>query len=460
MLGLGLGEIILIAIVILVVVGPDRLPKFMRTAGRIYGQFRRAADEMRRTLTLEADRQDAEERFKRLQERRKKAAEERKKALEAARHSVPQDSDLPGTVPAAAEAEPEEPVEEAEVVDIPLPEGVDQEHFTEDLPPGVTVEEWVRLPPHVRELLMGRQPKASEEGGGMSAPGAGEEPLDEVEEYRMPLLEHLRELRKRVIISAVALAVGTGICLFFSNEIIDLLAAPIRQVLAGEEPTSQMDMFYAWLTSPLMNLPGWQYISEGQAAGKLTVHGSLEGFYTYIRVGLLGGAVLTSPIIAFQLWQFIAPGLYKTERKYVIPLTMSSTTLFLAGASFAYVVILPLAFRFFVNVVDAEALLSIDDAMKTVVRILMAFGLAYQLPVVVWFLARLGLIDARDMVKGFRYAIVGIFGISAVITPPDVVTQVLLGIPLVILYGVGIIVAWFSTTKVRMEEDEEEAEDA
>jgi sec-independent protein translocase protein TatC len=237
------------------------------------------------------------------------------------------------------------------------------------------------------------------------------EPLDEVEEHRMPLIEHLRELRKRVIISAVTLAICAGFCLIFSNELIDLLAAPIRQVLEGEEPTSQADKFYAWLTSPMHRLPGWEYFTSGQAKGQLSLRGSLEGFYTYIRVGLMGGAMIASPILAYQGWQFVAPGLYKTERKYVLPLTVASTSLFLFGASFAYIVILPLAFRFFTTVVEVEAILSIDDALKTVIRIMVAFGLAYQLPVATWFLAKLGLIDHRDMIKGFRYAIVAIFAV-------------------------------------------------
>ena len=135
----------------------------------------------------------------------------------------------------------------------------------------------------------------------------------------------------------------------------------------------------------------------------------------------------------------------------VVPLTFFSTLLFFLGAGFAYFIIMPIAFKFFVTVLDAEALLSIDDALRTVVRIMVAFGLCYQLPVVVWFLARLGLVDHKDLIKGFRYAVVVIFVIAALLTPPDVITQFLLGIPLIVLYAVGVIVAFFSTKKVREE---------
>ena len=267
----------------------------------------------------------------------------------------------------------------------------------------------------------------------------------------MPLLEHLRELRNRVMKGGAALLVCVAICMAFSHYIIDFLAAPIRQVLAGEEPTGQMDLLYVWLTSPLQSVPGWSMLTEGKAAGKLTIRGSLEGIYTYMRVGFLGGAFMASPVLAYQLWRFVGPGLYKTEKRVVIPLTFFSTLLFFVGAAFAYFIILPIAFRFFVSVLNAEALLSIDDALRTVVRIMVAFGLCYQLPVVVWFFARLGLIDHKDLLKGFRYAVVAIFVLAALLTPPDIITQFLLGVPLIVLYVVGIVVAFFSSRKVRDE---------
>ena len=190
-------------------------------------------------------------------------------------------------------------------------------------------------------------------------------------------------------------------------------------------------------------------LTSGKADGQLTIRGSLEGIYTYMRVAFMGGAFLASPVIAFQIWKFIGPGLFEAERKMVLPLTFFSTLLFFLGASFAYFIIMPIAFKFFVTVLDAEALLSIDDALRTVVRIMVAFGLCYQLPVVVWFLARLGLVDHKDLIKGFRYAVVVIFVIAALLTPPDVITQFLLGIPLIVLYAIGVVVAFFSTKKVR-----------
>lgn len=247
------------------------------------------------------------------------------------------------------------------------------------------------------------------------------EPLDEVDEHRMPLMEHLRELRTRVMWSAAGLGLG-------------MLAS-----------LGMVEQIYGWLTYP------FELAIEraGVDGGLSIVHSPFEGIYTYLRVAFAGAVVLASPLLALEAWLFIAPGLYKTEQKVVVPLAMSSTVLFLLGATFAYYVIFPVAFPFFLQIIEVEASLSIGGYLTAVVRMMLAFGVCFQLPVATWFLARMGLIDHMDMIKGFRYAIVVIFGVAALITPPEVLTQVLLALPLSVLYAIGIGVAWFSTTKVR-----------
>ena len=260
-------------------------------------------------------------------------------------------------------------------------------------------------------------------------------------------MAHLHELRRRLMIGGGALLAASALSLLIAPDLVDLLSAPARLVLDGEEPRGAVDDLYLLIAGPILEALG-----SRKAIGQLVLHGSLEGVYTYLRVALMSGAVMTSPVLAYQVWSFIAPGLYKQERRAVVPLAVASTSLFLLGAAFAYVVILPVAFSLFMTILEADAMVSIDDAIRTVVKILLAFGLCYQLPVIVWFLARMGLIDHRDMIKGFRYSVVGIFAIAAMLTPPDILTQVLLGVPLIILYGVGIIVAKFATTKVRNSE--------
>lgn len=248
-----------------------------------------------------------------------------------------------------------------------------------------------------------------------------EVPLDEVEAYRMPLIEHLNELKWRLIYALIFLSLGMAVSLVFASDI------------------------YAWLTVPFLIA-----LEESGVEGGLSlVHSPFEGIYTYLRVAFFGGVVLALPAIFYQIWAFIAPGLYSAERKLLLPLVFSSTLLFISGGLFAYYVIFPAAFPFFLQVIDAQANLSLEGYLSGVVRMMLAFGVCFQLPVVTWFLARAGIIDHRDMIEGFRYALVGIFVLAAMITPPEVMTQMLLALPMCILYGVGIGVAWLSSTKKR-----------
>ncbi len=244
-------------------------------------------------------------------------------------------------------------------------------------------------------------------------------PVDEVDEHRMPLLDHLRELRNRLVISVGALFAGVVVASIFANPIIAFVRAPVEAALL-------------------------------EHGGEITLLGPFEGMYAWLYAALLGGALLSSPVILGQIWGFVAPGLYKTERRVVMPLTIASTVLFVVGAAFAYQAIFPLAFPFMFSVVqDVEPMISLQLYLNAVVKMMLAFGITFQLPVASFFLARMGMVDAKDMLFYFRYAVVGVFVLAALITPPDPLTQTLLAIPLVALYGVGIVVAAAFSTKQR-----------
>lgn len=251
--------------------------------------------------------------------------------------------------------------------------------------------------------------------------------LEEVENFRMPLMEHLVELKDRLVWSLVAVTLTTAVCFYFAAEIIDFLVAPFNEAIAKNP-----------------NVEGGTTLNQTP----------FEGIYSYLKVSLLAGFAVASPVVSYQVWMFIAPGLYRTERKAVIPLAFSSVVLFLAGASFCYFGIFPYAFPFFIDVLELDINLSIEGYLSSVMRMMVAFGLCFQLPVGAWFLARIGLIDHIDMAHGFRYAVVIIFILAALITPPDPLTQVLLGIPMMLLYAIGIGIAWLATTKERDEETE------
>jgi sec-independent protein translocase protein TatC len=179
------------------------------------------------------------------------------------------------------------------------------------------------------------------------------------------------------------------------------------------------------------------------------VHSPFEGFSTWMRVAFMTGLLVSAPVVSFQAWAFVAPGLYKEERSAVAPLALSSSLLFAGGAAFCYYVMLPFAFPFFLQVLAVDVNLSVDGYLTSVIWMMVAFGACFQLPVISWFLARLGLVDHRDMIDGGRYAIVAIFIVAAILTPPDPISQIMLAVPMCLLYGVGIGVAWLTTTKVR-----------
>ena len=187
----------------------------------------------------------------------------------------------------------------------------------------------------------------------------------------------------------------------------------------------------------------------------------LEGFITYMKVAALAGIGLASPLIFHQIWAFIAPGLYPHEKKTFIPLALASSALFIGGAAFGYFVIFDFAFPFFLEVTesldqDVEAVLSINAYLGLATKLLIAFGASFQLPIVLFFLARAGLVDHIDLFNSFRYAVVGMFVVSAIITPPDILSQCLMAGPLILLYGVGILLAYFFSTKERDDEMEDE----
>lgn len=243
--------------------------------------------------------------------------------------------------------------------------------------------------------------------------------IDEVDTYRMPILDHLRELRARLIASLWALLGGVAVGFFFAAPLFEWLAAPMNAAL------------------------------QQTGAGTLAVTEATEGFVVQMKVAGLAGFMLALPVIAWHTWRFVAPALYQEERRRVVPLVAASTVLFLAGAGFAYFGVFQFGFPLFLemNGPNITAVLSINSYLSFAITLIVAFGLSFQLPVVVYFLARLGLINHVDLIRGFRYGVVAIAIIAAILTPPDVLSMALMGVPLIGLYGVGIGVAWAFSTK-------------
>lgn len=249
---------------------------------------------------------------------------------------------------------------------------------------------------------------------------------DDIQDSSAPLIEHLAELRQRLIYSFVAFIIGMIICFTIWNPIFDFLTHPLCSAMA----------------------------LRGHSDCGLILIKLQEGFFVAISISLLGGLVLSFPIIGFQMWRFVAPGLYKTEKNAFLPFIVASPFMFFLGASFAYYVVTPLAFDFFLgfqqtgSVLDGE---DVDNAaagiafqgsaqeyLSLTIKFIVAFGMCFQLPVLLTLMGKAGLVSAEGLGDVRKYAVVAILVLAALVTPPDVITQVILFVVVYGLYEVSI----------------------
>jgi sec-independent protein translocase protein TatC len=230
---------------------------------------------------------------------------------------------------------------------------------------------------------------------------------------RMSFTEHLDELRRRLIICLVAVGIGFVISYYFSERLFALLMRPLLKIM----PAGDKLVFIA--------LP--------------------EAFFTYFKVGLIGGVALASPVIIYQIWRFVAPGLYERERRRLLPIVLLSTLFFLGGALFGYFVVFPFGFKFFVSFASdyVRVMPSLRESLAFATWLLLVFGIVFETPLVILILARLGIVDATKLRRNQKYAVLIVFIVAAVLTPPDLVSQLLMAVPLLALYEMGIWVAKF-----------------
>ena len=267
--------------------------------------------------------------------------------------------------------------------------------------------------------------EATEDKAGTSASSPQEEETDKP----MGLLDHLNELRMRLVKAFIAVAVCFGVCWAF------------------------VDSLFGFLVNPLLTA-----LPAGTHAQYTTLP---EAFFTRMHIAFVAAIFLASPVIFYQIWAFVAPGLYDNEKRYIIPIAILSAIFFIAGAAFCYLIVFPFAFNFFLSysTPDIEVTPKISDYLSFTLKLLFAFGIIFEMPIFTLFLARLGIVTAKLMRKWRKYAIVAIFVLAAILTPPDVVSQLLMACPMLLLYEASIGVAAIFGKKAKKEEPETPAEE-
>ena len=244
---------------------------------------------------------------------------------------------------------------------------------------------------------------------------------DPIHDKPMPLLEHLVELRRRLLWSLAAFLIAFGVCYYFSKPIYSFLAEPLASALEARGMGSHV-LIYTQL---------------------------YEAFFTYIKVAIFGAMFVSFPIVSSQIWMFVAPGLYRSEKRAFLPFLLATPILFVMGAALAYYVVFPNAWRFFLSFespnggggLPIELLPKVGEYLSLVMKLIFAFGVAFQLPVALTLMAKVGIVTSAGLKKFRKYAIVVMFAIAAVLTPPDIFTQTALALPMILLYEISIICA-------------------
>lgn len=256
--------------------------------------------------------------------------------------------------------------------------------------------------------------------------------MKDIDDSRAPLLEHLIELRRRLLWSVVALAVAFGVSFYFAREIFSFLVQPL--VAAGQ--------------------------------GKVIFTQIFEAFFVQIKVALFAAMMIAFPVIATQLWMFVAPGLYRQEKRALLPFLLATPILFLLGASLAYFFAIPVALKFLLSYqgdlggIQQEALPAVGNYLSFIMQFIMAFGIAFLMPVLLMLMERSGIVTRQQLLGARRYMIVAAFVIAAIFTPPDVVSQLMLAIPLILLYELTLVTIWITERRRARRPKDEAAEKA
>ena len=390
MFDIGWSEILVIIVVAIVVVGPKELPRLMGTFGRYAGKLRRAAAEFQRQFD------DAI---------RDTEMAEVKKAMESVRAETAS-LDQPVMLPKVDA--PASPTTPAPVIPPAPVARARRRHAAtaED-------EDQAEAAAQARRFDQAEEPEAA--NGPRSLRSRRMTPEDDIEASKAPLMEHLLELRRRLMWSLLAVFLAFLVCFWFARPIYNLLLWPYRLAVGSDVP---IEMIY---TAPQ------------------------EFFFTQVKLAIFGAIFIAFPVIASQIYMFVAPGLYRNERQAFLPYLIATPILFLLGAALVYFVAMPLAMKFFLSMqqtgdtqVQIHLTAKVSEYLSLIMALILGFGICFQLPVLLTLLARAGLITADGLKRYRRHAILGVFVVAAVLTPPDPISQISLAMPTILLYELSI----------------------
>ncbi len=279
----------------------------------------------------------------------------------------------------------------------------------------------------------------------------------EIEASRAPLLDHLTELRSRLVVCVAAFLVGFVFCFIFADQIYVFLLRPFA--LAGQIAQAQANglrLGTFGLVEAILGLRALPPLDD--EVTRLIFTAPLEFLFTKMKLAAFGAIVITFPVLAFQLYRFVAPGLYRNERGAFLPFLVAAPVLFLVGAAMVYYLMLPFVMWFSLSqqisseVVSVELLPRVSDYLNLVTALLLAFGLCFQLPVVLTLLGMVGIVSSKALAGARRYAVVGVFVVAAIVTPPDPISQTLLALPILLLYEASIWCVRIIEMRRRLEE--------
>jgi sec-independent protein translocase protein TatC len=290
----------------------------------------------------------------------------------------------------------------------------------------------------------------------------------EIDASRAPLLEHLVELRSRLVICVAAIAVGFLICFAFATQIYSLMLHPfviaaqllaVRQAEAAHPAAFDLVGVFVSAKNMFLALVGARHLPPvtGEVT-RMVFTAPLEFFFTKVKLAGFGAVVLTFPVLAWQVYAFVAPGLYRKERHAFLPFLIAAPVLFVIGAAMVYFMILPFVLWFSLSQqmagpISVELLPKVSDYFSLVTGLVLAFGLCFQLPVVLTLLGMAGIVSSKMLMSGWRYAVVGVFVVAAVVTPPDPISQTLLALPIIGLYFVSVLCVKLIERRRKKEDD-------